>query len=177
MAKEQALARQIVTLVGGRNNIQAATHCMTRLRLTLIDPSRADMTALKQLDGILGVVGNAEQWQIVLGPGFVTQVAREVNTLLEQQAPPAIAERPSQHAGGIKPMLRTLANVFVPLIPAIVASGMLMGVMSAIQYMGTPVAVGGAGDRHEGSIGHGVAHIGWAVSTGKEHRPSERLER
>ena len=146
MTKEQALAHQIVAAVGGRNNIQAAAHCMTRLRLTLIDPSRADMAALKQLDSILGVVEAAEQLQIVLGPGFVSHVAREVSALLEQQAPSAGAELPSQRTSGVKSALRTLANVFVPLIPAIVASGMVAGftniaIQAGAHPLGTFIAI------------------------------------
>ncbi|MEA5052987.1 MAG: PTS glucose/sucrose transporter subunit IIB, partial [Propionicimonas sp.] len=67
------LSRQIVELIGGTGTVAAFTNCMTRLRLNLADPSKADIDAIKKLDGVLGVVPG-EQLQIVVGPGHAQRL-------------------------------------------------------------------------------------------------------
>ena len=81
MTKEQELANQINRIVGGKENLHAVAHCMTRLRLTIIDSSKVDLPALKNLSGVLGIVEGSDQLQIILGPGVVGKVAAEVTAL------------------------------------------------------------------------------------------------
>lgn len=142
MANEQELAQEIITLMGGKTNIATATHCMTRLRLTPVDKSTIDLVALKNLQGVLGVVESSGQLQIILGPGFVNKVASEITkfTGLQmgeiQDLKTQIKDKNSTPA---KLFLRKLASIFVPLIPAIVASGMIAGLTNiAIQSGASP---------------------------------------
>jgi sucrose PTS system EIIBCA or EIIBC component len=131
--KEQALAQEIITRLGGKENISAAAYCMTRLRITPTDKSIVDLASLKKLTGVLGVVEAAGQLQIVLGPGVVNKVAAEVTSLTGlhmgevKEAKDLKAQIDEKNRTPIKLFLRQLANIFVPLIPAIVASGMVAG--------------------------------------------------
>ena len=130
MANAKTLAPQIIELVGGKENIQAATYCMTRLRLTLADSAKVDSAKLKGLDGVLGLVDQSGQLQIILGPGFVIKVAEEVQSLTNLQLgeiQDVKAQIDDKNRTPFKLFLRKLANIFVPLIPAIVACGMIGG--------------------------------------------------
>lgn len=139
-AKE--LAHEIIKIMGGKENITVATHCMTRLRLTPADQSIIDLDALKNLQGVLGVMESAGQLQIILGPGFVNKVAAEITILTGlqmgevQDLKTQIADK---NATPMKLFLRKLSSIFVPLIPAIVASGMVAGLTNiAIQFGAAP---------------------------------------
>lgn len=132
MKNPKELARHIVSTVGGKDNISAAAHCMTRLRLAIQDQNKVNLSALKSKKDVLGVIIDEGQLQIVLGPGFVNKVAEEVNiligTLHETNEKKDIKARISEkNRTPFKLFLRRLANIFVPLIPAIVGSGMLAG--------------------------------------------------
>ncbi|MFF2215568.1 PTS transporter subunit EIIC [Streptomyces antibioticus] len=116
-------ASAILPLVGGPANVTSVTHCMTRLRLALADPGRVDDAALRALPGVLGLVRSDGTCQVVLGPGVVTRVTAEFERLVAT-APPVGAP-----ARGVplKAVLRRLAGVFVPLIPALIGCGILAG--------------------------------------------------
>ena len=142
MTNEKELARDIIRVVGGKENISSTTFCMTRLRLIPIDKTKIDLTALKKLSGVLGVVESAGQLQIILGPGFVTKVAAEVTALTKLQIG-EIKDLKTQiqdtNHTPIHMFLRKLSGIFVPLIPAIVASGMVAGLTNiAIQSGANP---------------------------------------
>ena len=137
MTKEQELANQINRIVGGKENLHAVAHCMTRLRLTIIDSSKVDLPALKNLSGVLGIVEGPDQLQIILGPGVVGKVAAEVTALTGLQKG-EVKDLKSQikdkNRTPLKMFLGKLAAIFVPLIPAIVGSGMVAGLTNiAIQ--------------------------------------------
>ena len=142
VTKEQELATQINRIVGGKDNIRAATYCMTRLRLSVIDESKINLTALKNLSGVLGVVEAPDQLQIILGPGVVGKVAAEVTAITGLQMG-EVKDLKSQvkdkNRTPFKIFLSTLAAIFVPLIPAIVGSGMVAGLTNvAIQSGADP---------------------------------------
>ncbi|MHB9860836.1 PTS transporter subunit EIIC [Streptomyces sp. YIM S03343] len=146
-------AAALLPLVGGPANVVSAAHCMTRLRLALADPSRVDTAAVRALPAVLGVVeGGDGSLQIVLGPGAVTKVTGEFERLLDSgpagaadaatdttTAPSGTAHelaalgeklrerRRLRNATPVKSALRRVANVFVPLIPALVGCGVLAG--------------------------------------------------
>jgi sucrose PTS system EIIBCA or EIIBC component len=131
------LAAAILPLVGGPANVTSVAHCMTRLRLTLAVPSRADEQALRALPGVLGVVVADGTYQVVLGPGTVTTVTAEFEKLLDVPSRAlglaARGEEPTERRrvrDGTRPRaaLRRLAAVFVPLIPALVGCGVLAGI-------------------------------------------------
>jgi sucrose PTS system EIIBCA or EIIBC component len=128
-------AAALLPLVGGPANVTSVAHCVTRLRLGLADRSLVDEEALRALPGVLGVVDD-DTYQIVLGPGVVGEVAARVEALL---APATTAEelaslgaelrerRRQRNATPVKNALRRIANVFVPLIPALIGCGVLAG--------------------------------------------------
>lgn len=128
-------AAALLPLVGGPANVTSVAHCVTRLRLGLADRSLVDEEALRALPGVLGVVDD-DTYQIVLGPGVVGEVAAQVEALL---APRTTAEelaslgaelrerRRQRNATPVKNALRRIANVFVPLIPALIGCGVLAG--------------------------------------------------
>lgn len=129
----QELASQILELVGGKQNIANATHCMTRLRLNLNDDSKVQLDTLKKTEGVMGVVED-ETLQIVLGPGKVNKVYDEFVKVIGKDAISSTnweANKASIKSGqkdnGFKRLLRTISNIFIPLIPAIIAAGLFNG--------------------------------------------------
>ncbi len=139
-------ARQILEAVGGPDNIVSAAHCATRLRLVIADNSKIDK---QKVDDALGAKGNFEasgQLQVIYGTGTVDSVYDEfvkqghISAVSKDEA----KQQAAQQQNGFMRAIKVLSDVFVPIIPAIVASGMLMGIMGALQYMGTP-APDGAG--------------------------------
>ncbi|MEH0545130.1 PTS transporter subunit EIIC [Streptomyces sp. B21-105] len=126
-------AAAILPLVGGPANVVSVAHCMTRLRLDLADPSRADEEALRAVPGVLGVVVADGAFQVVLGPGVVTRVTADFEklTAAHRVAARGAGLRARQRERGATPLkrvLRRLAAVFVPLVPALVGCGILAGV-------------------------------------------------
>jgi len=131
-------AKETLEAVGGASNVISAAHCATRLRLVIADNSKVDKAAV---DDILGAKGNFEasgQLQIIFGTGTVNKVYEEfisqggITAASKEEAKAAVAEQQNFFMRAIK----TLSDVFVPIIPAIVASGMLMGIMGGIEFMG-----------------------------------------
>ncbi|KWF83895.1 hypothetical protein WL94_22985 [Burkholderia cepacia] len=125
------LARAILDAIGGARNVRNHTHCMTRLRVNLVDPALADPAALRQLPGVLGLVAG-DPLQVVIGPGAVKQVWSAFAQALSEHdagdadptddAPPAAARR-GNHA--VRGFLRRIASIFTPLIPALVGAGLI----------------------------------------------------
>lgn len=131
MAKERELAEQILKFFGGKDNITSANFCMTRLRLTAANKDLVDNNELKNIAGVIGLVESSGQYQMVLGPDVVNKVAAEVTLLTGIQ----MGEVQDLKAGiddknhtPFKLFLRKLSSIFIPLIPAIVASGMISGI-------------------------------------------------
>ncbi|MET9955272.1 PTS transporter subunit EIIC [Streptomyces sp. NPDC006339] len=133
----RATAAAILPLVGGAGNISSVAHCMTRLRLGLRDRSLVRDEDLRALPSVLGVVED-DTYQIVLGPGTVARVTPEFEALLAD-APKRTADdlaaagaairaaRKARNATPFKLFLRRIANIFVPLIPALIGCGIIAG--------------------------------------------------
>lgn len=133
----QKTAREILDLVGGSQNIVSAAHCATRLRLVISDNSKADREALENVDGVKGVFEASGQLQIILGTGTVNKVFNEfvnlggITASTKAEAKEAAAQKQNVFMRAIK----LLGDIFVPIIPAIVASGFLMGIMNSLDFM------------------------------------------
>ncbi|MEU1825575.1 PTS transporter subunit EIIC [Streptomyces abikoensis] len=132
----QDTAAALLPLLGGAGNVRTVGHCMTRLRVEVADRSAVRGAELRALPGVLGVVEDGESWQIVLGPGTVARVAPELERLATAESPAeSLAERGAtlrerQRARNATPgklFLRRLAQIFVPLIPALVGCGVIAG--------------------------------------------------
>ncbi|WP_080843877.1 PTS transporter subunit EIIC [Cytobacillus gottheilii] len=135
----QTLAKEILAQLGGAANISSYTHCMTRLRVQPSDESLVNKEALKKIDGVLGLV-EEETLQIILGPGKVNRVTEEFGKLLESEGELDLKDRASsvkseinkKNATPFKLFLRKIASIFIPLIPALVASGLITGISKAL---------------------------------------------
>ncbi|GAA3372731.1 PTS transporter subunit EIIC [Streptomyces sannanensis] len=127
-------AAALLPLVGGAANITSVAHCMTRLRLGLRDPGLVRDEALRALPAVLGVVEEDGQYQIVLGPGTVARVAPEFELLTRGAAIKAAQQ--ARNATPVKLLLRRIANVFVPLIPALVGCGIVAGLAGLLRNLG-----------------------------------------
>ncbi|MEU3775924.1 PTS transporter subunit EIIC [Streptomyces sp. NPDC032472] len=167
--KHRATAAAILPLVGGPDNIGSIAHCMTRLRIGLHDRSLVDDEALRALPAVLGVVED-DTYQIVLGPGAVARVTPEFKALVAQarrSTPPAgrantpagpvatpvtaeeLAERGAalkaaqkvRNATPVKLALRRVADIFVPLIPALIGCGIIAGLNGLLTNTGWLPAV------------------------------------
>ena len=140
-------ARELLEAVGGSSNVISAAHCATRMRLVIADNDKIDKDKLEDAVGAKGNFEAAGQLQVIYGTGTVNKVYDE---FIKQSGVSAVStaeakDVAAQQGNAFQRAIKVLSDVFVPIIPAIVASGMLMGIMGAIQYMGTPVADGGAG--------------------------------
>lgn len=136
--KHQVLAAQILDSLGGSGNVSAYTNCMTRLRVSPNDASLVNKESLKKLEGVLGVVEEGTV-QIILGPGVVNKVTEEFGKLVADEeldlkgaASTKKAEIAQKNATPFKLLLRKIASIFIPLIPALVASGLITGITKAL---------------------------------------------
>lgn len=140
MRNDTATASAVLALTGGPANIRHVTHCLTRLRLTLADPVAVDEASLRALPGVLGVIGaGTPSLQVVLGPGVVDTVTAEVERQLAAGAGAVGTEvlAPGPRAKGAAPAaLRRIADIFVPLIPALIGCGILAGVNGLLTNAG-----------------------------------------
>lgn len=129
------IAKNLVELLGGKENIKSVANCMTRCRLELRDYSKADMEKIKKSEGALGVVNAEGQLQVIYGPGKVNKVTAEVSkivgkpVLLGEDAVKATKEKlKEKNDTKFKNLLKKLGNVFIPLIPLFVACGLVLAV-------------------------------------------------
>lgn len=127
-------AKEIYETLGGRDNLVSVAHCATRLRLVTVDNDKIDMKKLEDVDGVKGVFSSNGQLQLIIGTGTVNKVYEEFLAVSgmsaatkEEVKAAAAAKQPL-----IKRMVKTLGDVFVPILPAIVASGLMMGLVEAL---------------------------------------------
>ncbi|EOF4704875.1 MAG: PTS transporter subunit EIIC [Klebsiella huaxiensis] len=132
----------IVKHCGGLSNLLHVTNCMTRVRMTIGEQSQVDIDALKSIDGVLGVVED-DTLQVIVGPGKSTKVANVINALLKDQpagdAPLSSVEQKAKLAREkakkqtrTKVILKHIANIFVPILPSLIAAGILMGINNVL---------------------------------------------
>lgn len=138
MSKERTVAEQILQQIGGKENVSYVEHCATRLRLVLKDESKFDKKQIEAIDGVKGSFKAAGQYQIILGTGFVDKVYAEFMQLAafengELQEKAAAA---GEHMNWFQKASRLLGDVFLPIIPILVATGLFMGVRSLITNLG-----------------------------------------
>ena len=132
---EQRVAKLIEKYVGGMENVRNAEHCATRLRLIVNDKSKIDEKAIENIEGVKGQFFAAAQYQIILGTGFVDKVfaefVRGTNFSGVSNKEEAYAQMTT-----VQKISRTLGDVFVPIIPVLVATGLFMGLRGAAQSLG-----------------------------------------
>ena len=132
------IAQSLLPLLGGKENITSAAHCATRLRLVLVDDTLADQHAIGQIDGVKGCFRNSGQMQIIFGTGVVNKVYAAFIQVagISESSKADTARLAAQKLNPFQRIARLLSNIFVPIIPAIVASGLLMGLLGMVKTYG-----------------------------------------
>ncbi|WP_343363843.1 PTS transporter subunit EIIC [Listeria seeligeri] len=156
MTKESEIGKQIFIHVGGMENVSRIAHCMTRVRLGIVDSDFVDIAELKKVPGVIGVVED-DTLQIIVGPGVVNKVAGAMaemagvkigetiqenldnstktgKELVEEKASKTKAELKAKqnNSSGFKRLLKSISNIFVPLIPGFVGAGLIAGIAAII---------------------------------------------
>ncbi|WP_143317100.1 sucrose-specific PTS transporter subunit IIBC [Clostridium sp. HBUAS56017] len=134
MSKEQNVAREILKNIGGKENIKSMEHCATRLRLILKDKEQINEKAIENIDRVKGQYFAAAQYQIILGTGFVNKVFAEMSK--EGVEAGDAKEDAYKNMTTLQKISRTLGDIFVPIIPVLVATGLFMGVRGLITSLG-----------------------------------------
>lgn len=131
----ESVAKRLVELVGGKENIKAVENCMTRCRLELVDPTKADIEAIKNAEGTLGVVEAKGQLQVIYGPGKVNKITEEVKKIVgtrvvigDEAVKATKARLQEKNNTKFKNILKKLGNIFIPMIPLFVACGLVLAV-------------------------------------------------
>lgn len=137
---DEQLAKTIIVQVGSRSNIAAANNCMTRLRLTLNDYTKANTSDLKNLPGVLGVNQSDTELQIILGPSKAAKITTILKNLLSadsvtDKATALHKQIKEKNATPIKLFFKHIADIFIPLIPAFIACGIINGFLNVIQQI------------------------------------------
>lgn len=124
-------ARDVLEQIGGKENIVSAAHCATRLRLVIADNTKMDIKKVEMIDGVKGVFEAAGQIQIIFGTGTVNKVYDEFIALagITGADKEEVKQVAAKNQNFFKRAVKTLGDIFVPIIPAIVASGLLMGIL------------------------------------------------
>lgn len=129
---------QIVQAVGGKENIAAATHCVTRLRLALKDEGKVDKASLEDNELVKGSFSANGQFQVVIGQGLVDKVYAEFIDVagIERASKQEIKDAAEQNLNPLQRAIKTLADIFIPILPAIVTAGLLMGINNVLTGKG-----------------------------------------
>lgn len=126
----QKIAKEVIEAVGGKDNIISAAHCATRLRIILKDRKKVDDKAVESIDKVKGFFFTAGQYQIIFGTGTVNKVFEQVSALGIASASKSEQSQMAAEQGNnkLKRAIRVFSDIFVPIIPAMVATGLFMGV-------------------------------------------------
>lgn len=137
LPKEERVAKLIWKYVGGAGNVRSAEHCATRLRLIVNDKTLIDEKAIENIDGVKGQFFAAAQYQIILGTGFVDKVYDAFIAGTDLAAAAASGKQEAyKRMTPLQKVSRTLGDVFVPVIPVLVATGLFMGLRGMAQSLG-----------------------------------------
>lgn len=129
----EKIASQVIERVGGKENIKSVAHCATRLRLQLRDESLREEDAVSDIEGVKGVFMSQTQFQIIFGSGLVNLVCHEVQKQLGTVVETTVNDGKEEKEGNIlQRFVKMLSDIFVPIIPAIVAGGLLMGIYNIL---------------------------------------------
>ena len=136
LPQEERVAKLIWKYVGGAGNVRSAEHCATRLRLIVNDKSLIDGKAIENIDGVKGQFFAAAQYQIILGTGFVDKVFAAFVAGTNLAGAVSGKQEAYDQMTPLQKVSRTLGDVFVPIIPVLVATGLFMGLRGAAQSLG-----------------------------------------
>ncbi|HBP3431099.1 TPA: PTS transporter subunit EIIC [Staphylococcus aureus] len=168
MTKEQQLAERIIAAVGGMDNIDSVMNCMTRVRIKVLDENKVDDQEPRHIDGVMGVIHD-ERIQVVVGPGTVNKVANHMAELSGVKLGDPIphhhndsekmdyksyaadkakankeAHKAKQKNGKLNKVLKSIANIFIPLIPAFIGAGLIGGIAAVLSNLMVAGYISGA---------------------------------
>lgn len=138
MSQYRDAAREIVEAIGGKENVSAATHCVTRLRFALIDEGKVDKEKLENIDLVKGSFSTNGQFQVVIGQGTVNKVYNEMaaETGIGEASKEDVKKASEAHLNPLQKAIKMLADIFIPILPAIVTAGLLMGINNLLTGKG-----------------------------------------
>ena len=138
MGKFTQEAQQLLQFVGGKENVAVVTHCMTRMRFVLNDPKKAEVEKIEALPCVKGTFTQAGQFQVIIGQGTVNKVYAELIKIcgITEMSTQDVKDSGAEKLNPIQKLAKLLSDIFVPIIPAIVASGLLMGIMGLLSKFG-----------------------------------------
>ncbi|TDK58220.1 PTS maltose transporter subunit IIBC [Bacillus salipaludis] len=128
------VAQEILNALGGKENVSAAAHCATRLRLVLHDEEKVDKARLDNLDIVKGTFSTSGQYQIILGSGIVNEVYKPFIKMvgISEMSTNEVKSASTKKMNPLQKLVKLLSDIFVPIIPAIVAGGLLMGINNVL---------------------------------------------
>lgn len=131
----RAAAQGVLTCIGGKENVISAAHCATRLRMVIADNTLCDLKALEEVEGVKGVFEASGQLQVIFGTGIVNKVFEEFAPLAgisAESTKDEVKQAAASKQNVFMRAIKSLGDIFVPIIPAIVASGLLMGLLEGL---------------------------------------------
>ncbi|WP_163527057.1 sucrose-specific PTS transporter subunit IIBC [Halobacillus ihumii] len=129
MASNSEIAKQVIESIGGEDNIQSIAHCATRLRIMVHDREQVNVEAVEEIDKVKGAFYNSGQYQIIFGTGTVNRIYEEVtNQGVTGTSKSEMKEETAKQGNAFQRAIRTFGDVFVPIIPVLVATGLFMGI-------------------------------------------------
>lgn len=136
MGKYSEDAKELLRLVGGKSNIAAVSHCMTRMRFALVDPSQADVAAIEALKSVKGSFTQSGQFQVIIG-NTVADFYNEFIAVagIEGVSKDAVKQAAKKNQNALQRMVTALAEIFAPLIPAIITGGLILGFRNCIDSL------------------------------------------
>ena len=147
----KVVSQQVVDNVGGLENIEGATHCVTRLRLVLKDTSKYNKAELENIDGVKGVLYNSGQLMIIFGTGTVNKVYDEFMALtgVKEISASEVKGAEADKKGKFFSVLKVFSDIFIPIIPAFVGAAIIIGLKSLIVANGLFGMEGSLADHSE----------------------------
>ncbi|MBF0776248.1 PTS beta-glucoside transporter subunit EIIBCA [Streptococcus azizii] len=131
------IAKKVIDALGGRENVRSVAHCATRLRVMVIDEGKINKDAVENIEKVQGAFFNSGQYQIIFGTGTVNKIYDEVVALgLPTSSKDEMKAEAAKQGNAFQRAIRTFGDVFVPIIPAIVATGLFMGLRGLLASLG-----------------------------------------
>ncbi|PYE50282.1 PTS beta-glucoside transporter subunit IIBCA [Paenibacillus barcinonensis] len=128
MSDNQRIAQEVIQAIGGKDNIASFAHCATRLRIMVKDKEQIDQKKVENIDKVKGAFFNSGQYQIIFGTGTVNRIFEEVERLgIEGTSKDEVKSQGKKEGNAFQRAVRTFGDVFVPIIPVLVATGLFMG--------------------------------------------------
>lgn len=130
---DKKIAKAVLQAVGGEENIQSLAHCATRLRIMVKDKEKVDQAEVEEIEKVKGAFYNSGQFQIIFGTGTVNKIYNEITQLgIDGSSKSEVKEEGAKQGNAFQRAIRVFGDVFVPIIPVLVATGLFMGLRGVV---------------------------------------------